>query len=130
MPYACRNVTRSIEVRRIGNKVERKRSASTAECAELLSSGRRCNRAEPGQCALGLLTTPLADRCMQHQKIMASGERRRYSTCAVVGSGGSLHGSGCGNDINRHDMIIRMNEPVLAGFEADVGNRSMVHMPS
>ncbi|XP_066278550.1 alpha-2,8-sialyltransferase 8B-like [Branchiostoma lanceolatum] len=47
-----------------------------------------------------------------------------YSTCAVVGNSGVLLGSGCGAEIDSMDYVIRMDLPVLRGFEKDVGGRT------
>ena len=123
MPGTCSDVTRTIDVRRIGKAFERKNPANGHSCiaADLKAKGRNCSRDRVEQCVLGAVTTPFADHCRAGNNPQASGERRRYGTCAVVGSGGSLLGTGCGGEINRHDMIIRINEPVLDGFEADVG---------
>ncbi|KAJ1628127.1 glycosyltransferase family 29-domain-containing protein [Pavlovales sp. CCMP2436] len=49
-------------------------------------------------------------------------------TCAVVGSGGVLKGSGCGSRIDGADVIFRANDPPTAGFEQDVGSRGDVQM--
>ena len=123
MPGTCSDVTRTIDVRRIGKAFERENPANGHSCiaADLKAKGRNCSRDRVEQCVLGAVTTPFADHCRAGNNPQASGERRRYGTCAVVGSGGSLLGTGCGGEINRHDMIIRINEPVLDGFEADVG---------
>lgn len=42
---------------------------------------------------------------------------------AVVGNGSGLRGSGAGAAIEAHDMVIRMNYPLLTGHEADAGRR-------
>lgn len=47
--------------------------------------------------------------------------------CAVVGSGGSLLGTGCGSEIDAHDTIFRINLPILEPrFAPDVGVRTHV----
>jgi hypothetical protein len=43
---------------------------------------------------------------------------------AVVGNGGSLRGTGAAAAIEAHGCVVRMNYPVLSGFEADVGRRT------
>ncbi|XP_078694712.1 CMP-N-acetylneuraminate-poly-alpha-2,8-sialyltransferase-like isoform X2 [Branchiostoma floridae x Branchiostoma belcheri] len=47
-----------------------------------------------------------------------------YNTCAVVGNGGVLLGSRCGAEIDSMDYVIRIDLPVLRGFEEDVGGRT------
>ncbi|XP_019617628.1 PREDICTED: alpha-2,8-sialyltransferase 8B-like [Branchiostoma belcheri] len=47
-----------------------------------------------------------------------------YSTCAVVGNSGVLLGSHCGNEIDSRDYVIRMDIPVVKGYESDVGRRT------
>ncbi|CAH1258783.1 ST8SIA2 [Branchiostoma lanceolatum] len=47
-----------------------------------------------------------------------------YNTCAVVGNSGVLLGSRCGAEIDSMDYVIRMDLPVLRGFEKDVGGRT------
>ena len=48
----------------------------------------------------------------------------RHASCAVVGSGGSLLGSGCGAEIDSHGLIIRTNLPRVDGYAADVGSNT------
>jgi len=48
------------------------------------------------------------------------------SSCAVVGNSGVLLGRGHGPDIDRHDVVLRVNSPPLDGHIADVGRRTTV----
>ena len=41
----------------------------------------------------------------------------------IVGSADSLIGKGLGEKIDNHDMIVRINQPHISGFEKDVGSR-------
>jgi hypothetical protein len=41
----------------------------------------------------------------------------------IVGSADSLTGKGLGEVIDSHDIIIRINQPLISGFEKDVGSR-------
>ena len=41
----------------------------------------------------------------------------------IVGSADSLIGKGLGEQIDNHDIIIRINQPQISGFEKDVGSR-------
>ncbi|KAI8489907.1 hypothetical protein Bbelb_322680 [Branchiostoma belcheri] len=47
-----------------------------------------------------------------------------YRTCAVVGNSGILRDSGCGDDIDRNDFVIRVNGAPLKTFEQDVGEKT------
>ncbi|XP_019635087.1 PREDICTED: alpha-2,8-sialyltransferase 8B-like [Branchiostoma belcheri] len=47
-----------------------------------------------------------------------------YRTCAVVGNSGILLESGCGEDIDRNDFVIRVNGAPLKTFEQDVGEKT------
>ncbi|KAI8500957.1 Alpha-N-acetylneuraminide alpha-2,8-sialyltransferase [Branchiostoma belcheri] len=48
-----------------------------------------------------------------------------YQTCSVVGNGGVLTGSGCGNEIDSADHVFRLNLPPIQGsFTQDVGNKT------
>ncbi|XP_030833702.1 alpha-N-acetylgalactosaminide alpha-2,6-sialyltransferase 2-like isoform X2 [Strongylocentrotus purpuratus] len=51
-------------------------------------------------------------------------QRPRCLSCAVVGNGGILKGSGMGKEIDNHSMVFRVNNCLRRGFENDVGNRT------
>lgn len=48
--------------------------------------------------------------------------------CALVTSSSHVLGSQAGEDINRAECVIRMNDAPTAGYEADVGNRTTVRV--
>ncbi|XP_037667079.1 uncharacterized protein C20orf173 homolog [Choloepus didactylus] len=52
----------------------------------------------------------------------------RCLTCAVVGNSWFLRGSGLGFRINQHDMVLRMNQAPVQGFETDVGNTTTMRI--
>ena len=48
--------------------------------------------------------------------------------CAIVSSGGDLVNTGCGRQIEKADSVWRLNSPPVEGYEADVGERTNVHI--
>jgi len=50
--------------------------------------------------------------------------RRPFETCAVVGSSGRLLGRGFGEEIDRHEFVVRHNNAPTAGYESDVGAKT------
>uniref|UniRef100_A0A3B5M456 Lactosylceramide alpha-2,3-sialyltransferase n=1 Tax=Xiphophorus couchianus TaxID=32473 RepID=A0A3B5M456_9TELE len=48
--------------------------------------------------------------------------------CVVVGNGGILHGSHLGSHIDQYDVIIRMNNAPVPGFERDAGSRTTIRL--
>ena len=54
----------------------------------------------------------------------------RFRSCALVGSGGILSGSGSGAAIDAHEAVIRFNDAPLKGFTRDVGNRTTIRVVS
>ncbi|KAG7462466.1 hypothetical protein MATL_G00185170 [Megalops atlanticus] len=50
------------------------------------------------------------------------------SRCVVVGSGGVLLGSRLGGHIDQYDVIIRMNNAPVFGFERDAGSRTTIRL--
>ncbi|KAM9804320.1 ST3 beta-galactoside alpha-2,3-sialyltransferase 7 [Neosynchiropus ocellatus] len=54
--------------------------------------------------------------------------KRRCIRCVVVGSGGVLHGSHLGSHIDQYDIIIRLNNAPVLGFERDAGSRTTIRL--
>ncbi|XP_057704964.1 ST3 beta-galactoside alpha-2,3-sialyltransferase 7 [Corythoichthys intestinalis] len=52
----------------------------------------------------------------------------RCTRCVVVGSGGVLHGSRLGSHIDQYDVIIRMNNAPVLGYETDTGSRTTIRL--
>ncbi|XP_038593466.1 ST3 beta-galactoside alpha-2,3-sialyltransferase 7 [Micropterus salmoides] len=48
--------------------------------------------------------------------------------CVVVGNGGVLHGSHLGSHIDQYDIIIRLNNAPVSGFERDAGLRTTIRL--
>lgn len=48
--------------------------------------------------------------------------------CVVVGSGGVLHGSHLGSHIDQYDVIIRLNNAPVTGFERDAGSHTTIRL--
>ncbi|XP_071760606.1 ST3 beta-galactoside alpha-2,3-sialyltransferase 7 [Centroberyx gerrardi] len=48
--------------------------------------------------------------------------------CVVVGSGGVLHRSHLGPHIDQYDIIIRLNNAPVPGFERDAGSRTTIRL--
>ncbi|XP_071485011.1 CMP-N-acetylneuraminate-poly-alpha-2,8-sialyltransferase-like isoform X1 [Diadema antillarum] len=51
-------------------------------------------------------------------------ESGNYHSCAVVGNSGSLLGSGCGQEIDSHDFVIRCNLASIPPFKHDAGTQT------
>jgi len=72
------------------------------------------------------------ESCPQKPRVQAvrlSPEKNNpHPRCAVVSSSGILAGQGCGAQIDDSDLIFRINRAPTAGFEADVGSRTDVHV--
>ncbi|XP_039140692.1 sialyltransferase-like protein 1 isoform X1 [Dioscorea cayenensis subsp. rotundata] len=52
------------------------------------------------------------------------GERRRYGSCAVVGNSGILLKSDHGTLIDSHDLVIRLNNARIEGYQRNVGSKT------
>ncbi|XP_028983405.1 ST3 beta-galactoside alpha-2,3-sialyltransferase 7 isoform X2 [Betta splendens] len=53
---------------------------------------------------------------------------RSCRRCVVVGSGGVLHGSHLGSHIDQYDVVIRLNNAPVSGFERDAGSRTTIRL--
>ncbi|KAI8517845.1 hypothetical protein Bbelb_038620, partial [Branchiostoma belcheri] len=65
------------------------------------------------------------DHCKKNRtSVVTTTPVGHYRTCAVVGNSGILRDSGCGDDIDRNDFVIRVNDAPLKTFEQDVGEKT------
>ncbi|XP_034407838.1 ST3 beta-galactoside alpha-2,3-sialyltransferase 7 isoform X2 [Cyclopterus lumpus] len=48
--------------------------------------------------------------------------------CVVVGNGGVLHGSHLGSHIDQYDIIIRLNNAPVSGYEKDAGSHTTIRL--
>ncbi|XP_071947270.1 alpha-N-acetylneuraminide alpha-2,8-sialyltransferase-like [Antedon mediterranea] len=55
-----------------------------------------------------------------------SPEKSVYKRCSIVGNGGILNGSKCGNEIDKADFVIRCNAPPIGRFKEDAGVKSNI----
>ncbi|CAG9835211.1 unnamed protein product [Diabrotica balteata] len=55
-------------------------------------------------------------------------ENKRFNSCAIVASAGSLKDSNLGSLIDAHDLVLRFNNAPTKGFEADVGNKTTIRL--
>ncbi|XP_050369472.1 beta-1,6-galactosyltransferase GALT29A [Argentina anserina] len=53
-------------------------------------------------------------------------EQKRYSSCAVVGNSGILLKSDHGGLIDSHEVVIRLNNAKIEGFESKVGRKTNI----
>ena len=49
---------------------------------------------------------------------------RVYKTCALVGNGGTARAAKFGQSIDKHDVVMRINQGPIAGYEEYVGNKT------
>lgn len=51
-----------------------------------------------------------------------------FRRCSIVGSGGNLLDSGLGDEIDAHDVVVRLNHHPTRGFEKDVGAKTTIRI--
>ena len=56
------------------------------------------------------------------------GQPEGFSSCAIVGASGSLLEGRAGDEIDRHQLVIRTNLAPVGGFEAAVGTKTSVRV--
>ncbi|CDQ79722.1 unnamed protein product [Oncorhynchus mykiss] len=49
-------------------------------------------------------------------------------TCAVIGNGFAIKNSSLGGVINEYDVVIRLNDAPVRGYEDDVGNKTTMRL--
>ncbi|XP_057652169.1 beta-galactoside alpha-2,6-sialyltransferase 1 isoform X1 [Diorhabda carinulata] len=55
-------------------------------------------------------------------------QNKRFHSCAVVASAGSLKDSKLGSLIDSHDLVLRFNNAPTEGFEEDVGAKTTIRL--
>lgn len=54
--------------------------------------------------------------------------KKRAKSCVIVSSAGSLVGSGLGEFIDEHDIVMRFNHAPTIGYEVDVGSKTTIRI--
>ncbi|KAI3354454.1 hypothetical protein L3Q82_018965, partial [Scortum barcoo] len=57
-------------------------------------------------------------------QVPASIENLECRTCVVIGNGFAIKNSSLGSIINKYDVVIRLNDAPVRGYEEDVGNKT------
>nr|XP_029528131.1 CMP-N-acetylneuraminate-beta-galactosamide-alpha-2,3-sialyltransferase 4-like isoform X2 [Oncorhynchus nerka] len=61
-------------------------------------------------------------------KMPASIDSLDCRTCAVIGNGFAIKNSSLGGIINEYDVVIRLNDAPVRGYEDDVGNKTTMRL--
>ncbi|XP_030252129.1 CMP-N-acetylneuraminate-beta-galactosamide-alpha-2,3-sialyltransferase 4 isoform X3 [Sparus aurata] len=57
-------------------------------------------------------------------QVPANIEKLECRTCVVIGNGFAIKNSSLGSIINKYDVVIRLNDAPVRGYEEDVGNKT------
>ncbi|XP_078055051.1 CMP-N-acetylneuraminate-beta-galactosamide-alpha-2,3-sialyltransferase 4-like [Mustelus asterias] len=55
-------------------------------------------------------------------------DRLNCKRCVIVGNGNTLRNSSLGDTINKYDVVIRLNNAPVRGYENDVGNKTTLRI--
>ncbi|XP_038634718.1 uncharacterized protein LOC119954013 [Scyliorhinus canicula] len=55
-------------------------------------------------------------------------DRLKCKRCVIVGNGNTLRNSSIGQTINEYDVVIRLNNAPVRGYEKDVGNKTTLRI--
>ncbi|XP_046892581.1 CMP-N-acetylneuraminate-beta-galactosamide-alpha-2,3-sialyltransferase 4 isoform X5 [Hypomesus transpacificus] len=61
-------------------------------------------------------------------KMPANIENLECRTCVVIGNGYAIKNSSLGGVINKYDVVIRLNDAPVKGYEDDVGNKTTMRL--
>uniref|UniRef100_A0A667X9E7 CMP-N-acetylneuraminate-beta-galactosamide-alpha-2,3-sialyltransferase 4 n=1 Tax=Myripristis murdjan TaxID=586833 RepID=A0A667X9E7_9TELE len=61
-------------------------------------------------------------------EVPANIENLDCRTCVVIGNGFAIKNSSLGSVINKYDVVIRLNDAPVRGYEADVGNKTTMRL--
>ncbi|XP_076850168.1 CMP-N-acetylneuraminate-beta-galactosamide-alpha-2,3-sialyltransferase 4 isoform X2 [Brachyhypopomus gauderio] len=75
-----------------------------------------------------LLLKVLANYRIANYRMPTSIESLDCRTCVVIGNGFALKNSSLGIAIDRHDIVIRMNDAPVRGYEQDVGSKTTMRL--
>ncbi|XP_069488273.1 lactosylceramide alpha-2,3-sialyltransferase isoform X2 [Ambystoma mexicanum] len=67
-------------------------------------------------------------RLMPAQDLPQALKAKQCKRCIVLGSGSILHGLQIGQAVDQFDIVIRLNNAPVKGFEKDVGNKTTIRM--
>ncbi|XP_069833356.1 lactosylceramide alpha-2,3-sialyltransferase isoform X2 [Dendropsophus ebraccatus] len=63
-----------------------------------------------------------------HLPVGPSSKEKDCKRCIVIGSGGILHGMQLGHAIDKYDVVIRLNNAPVHGYEKDAGSKTTIRM--
>uniref|UniRef100_A0A8C1XJS4 Lactosylceramide alpha-2,3-sialyltransferase n=1 Tax=Cyprinus carpio TaxID=7962 RepID=A0A8C1XJS4_CYPCA len=82
-----------------------------------------------GECKPGY--AEIIDHILQATKSYSLGselDRLSCKKCIIIGNGGILFNKSLGSQIDQYDVVVRLNEAPVAGFEKDVGSKTTMRI--